>query len=101
MTLGEALHTASNGGRWFTVIFKKRTDGTIRKMNCRRGVTKHLKNFHRDKVDAQWRNEDTLCSDKGIVLVWDRGKQAYRSFPVDGVIQVSGAGFVFTVKDKQ
>ena len=34
---------ALTGGRFFTVVYRKK-DGTIRKMNCRTGVKRHLKN---------------------------------------------------------
>ena len=32
-----------NDGKFFTVEFRKRTDGTVRTMNCRRGVSKGVK----------------------------------------------------------
>jgi len=62
-------------GRFFTVTFIKRTTGEVRIMNCRQRVNKHL--------------VGGVCSysfrEKGLVSVFDMGKMAYRSIPIDGI----------------
>lgn len=65
----------SNG--FVTVTFLKK-DGTIRKMNCRMGVTKHLKG-----------GESTLDADK-YVTVFDVAKGAYRAVNRETILEVKG-----------
>jgi hypothetical protein len=67
---------ASNG-KFVTVTFLKK-DGTVRKMNCRMGVTKHLKG-----------GESTLDADQ-YVTVFDMAKGAYRAINRDTIINVEG-----------
>ena len=67
---------ASNG-KFVTVTFLKK-DGTIRKMNCRMGVTKHLKG-----------GESTLDADQ-YVTVFDMAKGAYRAINRDTIIDIKG-----------
>jgi predicted TIM-barrel enzyme len=67
---------ASNG-KFVTVTFLKK-DGTIRKMNCRMGVTKHLKG-----------GESTLDADQ-YVTVFDMAKGAYRAINRDTIIEIKG-----------
>jgi hypothetical protein len=67
---------ASNG-KFVTVTFLKK-DGTVRKMNCRLGVTKHLKG-----------GESTLDADQ-YVTVFDMAKGAYRAINRDTIISVEG-----------
>lgn len=67
---------AANG--FVTVTFRK-ADGTIRKMNCRMGVTKHLKG-----------GKSTLDAAK-YVTVYDMAKAAYRAINRDTIIEVKGA----------
>ncbi len=71
---GEIL--ASNG-KFVTVTFLKK-DGTVRKMNCRMGVTKHLKG-----------GESTLDADQ-YVTVFDMAKGAYRAINRDTIIEIKG-----------
>ena len=65
-------------GRFFTVIFKKRGDDSIRVMNCRQRVRKYLAggpaayNFN----------------EKGLVSVFDMQKMEYRCFPLDALIEL-------------
>lgn len=60
-----------------TVTFLKK-DGTVRKMNCRMGVTKHLKG-----------GESTLNPDQ-YVTVYDMQKAAYRAINCDTIIDIRG-----------
>ena len=60
-----------------TVTFLK-ADGTVRKMNCRMGVTKHLKG-----------GKSTLDAAK-YVTVYDMTKAAYRAINRDTIIDVVG-----------
>lgn len=75
--VAEVIRSLENG-RFFTVTFVKRTTGEIRIMNCRQRVKKYLAggpaayNF----------------ADHGLVSVFDIGKMAYRSIPLDGIIEV-------------
>lgn len=66
---------SSNG--FVTVTFVK-ADGTVRKMNCRMGVTKHLKG-----------GKSTLDAAK-YVTVYDMTKAAYRAVNRDTIIDISG-----------
>ena len=64
----------SSKGKFFSVIFIKK-DGTLRYMNCRLGVKKHLKG-------------GTLKfnpSKKGLVVVFDTTKKAYRMINLNTV----------------
>ena len=60
-----------------TVTFLK-ADGTVRKMNCRMGVTKHLKG-----------GKSTLDASK-YVTVYDMTKAAYRAINRDTIIDIKG-----------
>lgn len=66
---------ASTG--FVTVTFVK-ADGTVRRMNCRMGVTKHLKG-----------GKSTLDAGK-YVTVYDMTKAAYRAVNRDTIIAVTG-----------
>lgn len=66
-----------NATGFVTVTFMK-ADGTIRKMNCRVGVTKHLKG-----------GKSTLDASK-YVTVWDVRKAAYRAINRDTIIDIVG-----------
>jgi hypothetical protein len=67
------------GGRFFTVIFRKR-DGSIRRMNCRTGVTRYVKGT------GLPRNSEHLLT------VYDVQVKGYRSIPVDRVVAIRYAG---------
>lgn len=76
----------STKGKIFTVSFVKK-DGTLRKMNCRLGVTKHLKGgelaFDPKEYD--------------LISVFDLQKNAYRMINVDTLVEVSVNGESFEV----
>ena len=65
-------------GRIFTVTFTKK-DGTIRKMNCRMGVTKYLKG-----------GKCTLDKNK-YIIVFDMQNNAYRAVNKETILDIKGA----------
>ena len=65
-------------GRIFTVTFTKK-DGSIRKMNCRMGVTKYLKNV-----------KCTLDKNK-YIIVFDMQNNAYRAVNKETILEIKGA----------
>lgn len=65
-------------GRIFTVTFIKK-DGSIRKMNCRMGVTKFLKGGKR-----------TTDPNKFLV-VFDMQNNAYRAVNKETILEIKGA----------
>jgi hypothetical protein len=76
----------STSGKIFTVSFIKK-DGTLRKMNCRLGVTKHLKGgelaFDPKEYD--------------LVPVFDVQKNAYRMINTDTLVEVTVGGETYKV----
>lgn len=82
----------SNDGHMFSVKFVKRTDGSVRDMNCRKGVKKFT-------------NGGSLAFDpkkKNLVCVWEANTQnpekAYRMISLDSLLEVKMNGSVFSVK---
>lgn len=73
------LKEAVSDGGTFYVVFKKRTDGTIREMKCRTGVKKYLKGGTKKFDDKE----------KNLLTVFDMDKVAYRSIPLDAIIKVT------------
>ncbi len=67
-------------GQIFSVVFKKRTNGEIRKMRCRMGVTKYLKGGER-AYDFK---------EKNLLPVFDLEKGEYRSIPIEAIITMNG-----------
>jgi len=69
-------------GKVFAVAFVKRGDGSLRVMNCRLGVKKHLRGGPQAYDPA----------DHGLIVVYDMASRGYRSIPVDSItgIEVSG-----------
>lgn len=79
----EKLKEIVSNGKMFTVTFKKK-DGSIRTMNCRTGVKKHLKG-------------GTLGYDaiaKGLLTVFEIG-QGYKTIPAEGIIEVHANGSTY------
>ena len=76
-----------NRGKFFTVIFTKRTTGEQRVLTGRQGVTKHLKGG-----PAAY-----SFSEKKLLPVFDTQKGEYRSIPVEGIQEVRILGKVFQV----
>ena len=70
---------AQSKGKFVTVTFKKK-DGNLRKMNCRLGVTKHLKG-----------GTSTVDHDKYLV-VYDVQNAGYRCINKDTIVSVALGG---------
>lgn len=82
MTLQEFVDRARESGHIFAVEFVKRTDGTIREMLCRTGVTKGT---HGGSMGYN-------PADHGLLSVYDMQKAGFRSLPVDGIVHLSMDG---------
>ena len=67
----------SSNGKIFSVEFVKK-DGSVRLMNCRLGVTKHLKG-----------GSSTLDPDK-FITVYDLQSEGYRAINKEAIINVKG-----------
>lgn len=84
----EIIEGAKESGRVFSVRFVKRTDNTIRDMNCRGGVRKHLRGGE-------------LAYDpkkKRLVTVFDMQKGGYRSINCDSIMQIVVDGKTFKIE---
>ena len=84
ITAQEAKSIVENitNGKFFTVTFIKRSDGSERVMNCRKGVKKHLKGGEK-KYDPKKHN---------LVCVFDRQAMGYRSIALESIIRISMDG---------
>lgn len=83
MTLNERfnlLMEAGKRGKFFTVRFIKRTTGEERVMNCRLGVTKHLRGGSKAYSDEEHR----------LVTVFDIKSEGYRCIPLESILEVNG-----------
>lgn len=70
------------GDSIFSVTFVKRKDQSIREMNCRLGVKKHL-NGGGPVYDAKAYQ---------LLTVFDMQIQEYRSIPLDGILEIRANG---------
>ena len=70
------------GNQFFTVTFIKKSDGSLRTMNCRKGVRKGVKGggLRFDPVD------------KGLIGVWDRTKGLHRFISCGDIRRISIKG---------
>jgi len=73
-TKAESLIRGSNG-KWFNVVFQKRTDGSIRSLTGRTRVTKYLTGGG-PRYDAK---------EQGLITVFEASKKQYRSVPIEGL----------------
>jgi hypothetical protein len=73
------IHTLGENGKIFTVTFIKRTTGEARTMNCRMGVTKHLKGGSKPYNDK----------DHGLITVWDLQAKGYRCIPLESITGIN------------
>jgi hypothetical protein len=89
ITSQENLHKMikTAGNRFFTVEFLKK-DGTIRRMNCRTGVKKHLAN--NGKGTSKLRPVTP-----GLVTVYDVQSKGYRSFYINRLISLTIDGVTY------
>jgi len=82
LTLQQFVDRARESGHIFAVEFVKRTDGSIREMLCRTGVTKGTKGGSMGYDPAN----------HGLLSVYDMQKQGFRSIPVDAILHLSMDG---------
>jgi hypothetical protein len=66
---------ATSKGKFFTASFVKRSDNSLRTMNCRVGVKKGLK---KESTSKKRRNA-------GLVTVYDMTNRGYRNINVSGL----------------
>ena len=93
ITLEKAIELLSNHkntgkGKIFTVIFKKRTNGEIRTINCRFDVKSHLRGGELKYSPKE----------KNLMIVFDMQKQDYRSINLDSIIEIKVDGQTFKVE---
>lgn len=69
-----------------SVSFVKRSDGSLRKMVCRLGVTCALKGGTKAFDDVE----------KNLITVFDMSARQYRSVPCENVVQVVKKGIIYT-----
>ena len=81
MFLKEVL--AATKGKFFTVVFIKK-DGSTRSMNCRLGVTKHLKGGVSNLNPDQY------------LTVYDVQAEGYRAVNLSTIVSVTCGGIVLT-----
>ncbi len=75
------------GSQFFTVSFIKRGDGSLRVMNCRKGVKKDVKGVgHRYNVAS-----------KGLICVRDVQKKAFRMIALESIKHIKLAGQEYKV----
>jgi hypothetical protein len=90
VTLTEAVDMINGikNGEIFSVEFVKRTNGEIRLMNCRKGVTKYL-------AGGELKFDPT---EKKLIPVFDVQKGEYRSISADAITKVVFKQTVFEVQ---
>jgi hypothetical protein len=79
---------AATKGKMFSVVFTKRTDGSTRKMTARLGV----------KAALQGGDPAYDAKAKGLVVVYDLTKRAYRSIPMDSLTALNCGGKRYEVR---
>lgn len=80
-------------GRLFRVSFRKRSNGEVRHMTCRFGVTSHQKGG-KQRYDAEAKRLLTVfeCGGKA-------GKNGYRNINLDGLLSIKIKGVEYTITD--
>ena len=86
----KAMIDSIDNGQFFGVTFEK-ADGTIREMNCRKGVKKYLKG---GKATYNGTN-----SDKGNIGVYDMITGAYRCFNINRLKKLRIRGVEYTISE--
>lgn len=74
-------------GQFFTVEFVKK-DGSLRQMNCRKGVNKYLRG-----------GKSTTFNNPDLVNVWDRQLKEYRCFSRSRLKEIRAGGKVYEVAE--
>ena len=79
-------------GKFITVAFIKRTDSSLRVMNCRTMVTKHLNAIKHLKKSVSKKRSP------GLIRVYDVQNKGYRQINVSGLRIVKAFGKEFIVE---
>ena len=92
ITRAEAVSMIQENGKssFFSVSFRKRSDGEFRKMTCRQGV----------KIDmpgAPWRLPYKL-EERNLISVFGIAEKSYRSIPIEGILELKIRGKVYKVE---
>ena len=74
---------SSIGGKFFTVVFTKK-DGSIRRMNCRTGVRRHLK--------GGGVPDGHVSTRKDMLVVYDVKAKGYRCLARDSIRAIRCGG---------
>ena len=73
------------GSQFFTVVFVKRTDNTLRTMNCRRGVKAGVKGTGKKTKPV------------GLITVYDMKSKGYRRINLSGIRTIRMRGQEYSV----
>ena len=84
ISIAEAKSMLENyqNGKFFTVVFVKRGDGSTRVMNCRKGV--------RQDTSGEGHRYDPAS--KGLICVRDVKKRQHRMIPLENIKEIRMAG---------
>lgn len=95
MTWDELMKKVDDG-RFFSVTFRKRTTGEVRKMVCRIGVKRYLAggesayDFRRKNLLPVWDvNEEKRLMREGLDK-FSAGRKSYRCIPVENILDIKG-----------
>lgn len=86
ISIDRELLKEATKNQFFTVEFIKK-DGTLRKMNCRTGVKKHL-NPNSKGLSELAKN---AIIDNNLLRVWEDASNSYKTINCDSIIKVSFA----------
>lgn len=76
----------ATNGKFFAVTFVKK-DGSVREMQCRTGVTKHLRG-----------GDSTTAHKDNLITVFDTVANAYRCINADTVTRIAVSGNVVEIR---
>mgnify|MGYP003647859841 CR=1 FL=1 len=88
--MNNATKTAKNttsaitSGKFVTITFVK-NDGSIRSINGRTGVTKHLKGGNISGLDSPGKIK--------YITIWDLKAKGYRNIRRDSILRINAEGF--------
>lgn len=88
--IAEQMITNCKGNQFFTVIFVKRGDGSLRKINCRKGVKKNV-----EGTGLKFNP-----GDKGLVGVFDMKANEHRFISLDDIREIRMRGQRYTIQQE-
>ena len=90
------------GKKFFEVEFIKK-DGTLRKMNARRGVSRYVKGTGKlsDKVIGVWDRQVMAENLKAGMGRWKAGAMAYRSIKPETIVSVKCHGHTYNADGEE